>query len=62
MKKNHDLDYSVAPLDRLCDLYRELDMPEWADAIEASIDNGQQIDCTVLPNVNQMTNRILNSL
>jgi hypothetical protein len=60
MTANHD--YSVAPLDRLCDLYRELGMDEWAEAIEASIDNGQPIDYRTLPNVNQMTQRLLNSL
>lgn len=55
-------DYSIAPLDQLCDLYRELGFPEWAEAIEASIGNGQPIDYAVLPNINQMTNRLLTSL
>jgi hypothetical protein len=55
-------DKNVGPLDNLCDLYRELGFPEWAAAIEAKIDTGQPINYAALPNVNQMTERLLDSL
>lgn len=51
-----------APLDRLCDLYRELGFPEWAEGIEASIDNGQPINYRTLPTPTQMTKRLVKTL